>query len=25
MKRVSGGKIGAAIALPPVNWGQITT
>lgn len=25
MKRVSGGKIGEAIALPPVNWGQITT
>jgi uncharacterized protein YegL len=25
MKRVSGGKIGEAIDLPPVNWGQITT
>ena len=25
MKRVSSGKIGEAIALPPVNWGQITT
>jgi uncharacterized protein YegL len=25
MKRVSSGKIGAAIELPPVNWGQITT
>ena len=25
MKRVSSGKIGEAIALPPVTWGQITT
>ncbi len=25
MKRVSSGKIGEAIALPPVSWGQITT
>lgn len=25
MKRVSGGKIGEAVALPPVGWGQITT
>ena len=25
MKRVSGSKVGEAIALPPVNWGQITT
>ena len=25
MKRVSSGKIGEAIELPPVNWGQITT
>lgn len=25
MKRVSSGKIGEAIALPPMSWGQITT
>lgn len=25
MKRVSSGKIGEAIALPPITWGQITT
>jgi uncharacterized protein YegL len=25
MKRVSTGKIGAVLALPPVGWGQITT
>lgn len=25
MKRVSGGKIGEAVALPPVGWGQIST
>ena len=25
MKRVSGSKVGEAIALPPMNWGQITT
>jgi uncharacterized protein YegL len=25
MKRVSSGKIGEAIALPPLTWGQITT
>jgi uncharacterized protein YegL len=25
MKRVSGGKVGESIALPPMNWGQITT
>ncbi|ABA24846.1 von Willebrand factor, type A (plasmid) [Trichormus variabilis ATCC 29413] len=25
MKRVSSGKIGEAVALPPVGWGQITT
>jgi uncharacterized protein YegL len=25
MKRVSGSKVGESIALPPVNWGQITT
>ncbi|MBO1064406.1 MULTISPECIES: VWA domain-containing protein [Nostocales] len=25
MKRVSSGKVGEAVALPPVGWGQITT
>lgn len=25
MKRVSGGKVGEAVALPPVGWGQIST
>ena len=25
MKRVSGSKVGEAIALPPMSWGQITT
>ncbi|MGM3307926.1 vWA domain-containing protein [Anabaena sp. WFMT] len=25
MKRVSSGKVGAAVALPPVGWGQITS
>jgi len=25
LKRVSSGKVGEAIALPPMNWGQITT
>jgi uncharacterized protein YegL len=25
MKRVSSGKVGDVIVLPPVGWGQITT
>jgi uncharacterized protein YegL len=25
MKRVSSGKVGEAVALPPVEWGQITS
>jgi uncharacterized protein YegL len=25
MKRVSSGKVGEAVALPPVGWGQVTT